>query len=125
MEDFKDVTLGKLLHVASDSSKNKKRFDSIQDQLPGRFRLCLLCNTPWWIRVPFKMMSVFMKQRMREKFVVVSNEEATARLGGADRVPPSMDGTMAPFHPQQMLQMFPELEKYDIPVTGVAATDKK
>ncbi len=61
VEDFKDVTLGHLLHLAGDSKKNKKQFDAIQDHLPGRFRLFLLANSPWWIRVPFKLMSVFMK----------------------------------------------------------------
>ena len=61
VEDFKDVTLSHLLHLAGDSKKNKKQFDAIQDHLPGRFRLFLLANSPWWIRVPFKLMSVFMK----------------------------------------------------------------
>ncbi len=120
VEDFLHVTLGKLMHLASDSSKNKKQFDSIQDKLPGRFRQILLANAPWWIRIPFRMMIVFMKAKLRSKFVLATPEEVAARLGGADRVPPSLGGTLPPFHPQQMLAMFPELEKYDIPVAASA-----
>lgn len=87
-----DVTLSHLLGLANDSKKNKRSFDAIQDHLPGRFRGFLLANAPWWIRIPLRIMSVFMKAKLRDKFVLADNATIAQRLGGADRCPPTLQG---------------------------------
>ena len=130
VEDFKNVSFGQIMRLASDSRRNKTQMDSMQDRIPGRFRCFYLTNAPLWIRIPMKLMLVFAKARLREKFVLASPAEVAERLGGTHLVPSSIldAGSMPNFHPQQILTMFPELADADIPVQGdmpVPAKDNK
>ena len=118
VEDFAEITFSQIMKLSSDSKKNKSQMDAMQDHVPGRFRLFLLTNTPWWIRIPMKIMMPFMKSRLREKFILCDPQEVAERLGGLHMVPQRLldGGTLPPFHPKQILEMFPELEDKEIPV---------
>lgn len=120
VEDFTGMTFSKLVHLASDGARNKKTMDALQDHLPGRFRSFLLTNTPWWIRIPIKLMQPFMKPKLRSKFIVASNEEVIAKLGGSHMVPQSLDGTFE-VHLRAIVDMFPELENVSLQPTPTAA----
>lgn len=103
--------------LASDSRRNKASMDAMQDHVPGRFRMFLLTNAPWWIRLPMRLMSVFMKARTREKFMLADDKQIAERLG-LDLIPTPVhpEGKLPNFHPQHVLKMFPELAEVSIPV---------
>lgn len=119
VEDFGDVTFSAIMRMASDGSKNKIKMDAIQDHLPGRTRLFFLTRCPWWIRIPFRMMTPFMKPKMREKFQMVTPEVVAERLGGPQCLPPCLGGTLPEFHLSQIMDMFPELADVEIPINAL------
>lgn len=56
-----------------------------------------------------KLMQPFMKPKLRSKFMICTNEEVVAKLGGTHMVPQSLGGTFE-VHLRQLLDQFPELE---------------
>ena len=74
VEDFKDVSLMKMMGVA-DQSLMKEMMGSMQDALPLRIRQICLTNFPLWLRVLVAIAKPFMKKKLRNKIQVLASRE--------------------------------------------------
>lgn len=50
-----------------DHSFHTKTVQFFQDTIPARIKTILLLNAPWWINMLMRMVTPFMKQKMRDR----------------------------------------------------------
>ncbi len=65
-----------------------------------------------------KLMTPFMKEKLRKKFVICDNADVLARLGGDPAKVPDFLGGSRELHLKHLLELFPELA--DVQLTAEA-----
>ena len=73
--------------------------DVLQDQYPARVKRIFVIDAPWYVRKLFRVMTPFLKPKMRERVFLVSRSQLLTFFS-PDCLPVSLGGTRLPYHAQ-------------------------
>jgi len=78
-------------------------FDALQNKIPARFGAIFIVNPPWVFKFVYKVVSVFLKKKIRDRLKVLDTESILQNFIDPEFIPECLDGGKSKYSSQQWL----------------------